>query len=59
MKALKIGLGVALGTLLVLAIDQGGVTTNVAIRSAAAGAAAGVILALFYAYQARRARAKD
>jgi high-affinity Fe2+/Pb2+ permease len=53
-KALKMGIGIAIGTFIVFAIDQGGITSNAIWRSVATGILAGLLLAGFYAYQARR-----
>ncbi len=54
MKAVKAGLGIALGAFIIFAIDQGGITANVVWRSVATGALAGLLFAAFYAYTARR-----
>lgn len=58
MKALKMGLGIAVGTFVVFTIDEGGVTPDGAIRSLATGVLSAALLALVYAYQARRGRGR-
>jgi ABC-type uncharacterized transport system permease subunit len=58
-KALKMGLGIAVGAFIIFAIDQGAVTSNVLWRSVAMGTLAGLLLAALHAYQARRRRPQN